>query len=124
VEDVRENVGAPNLHRQRRSPDWCTGYMDLMNEKSSFGEAIEKLVWVDAMVEEYKCIVNNNVWEVVPRSIDKSIVGSIWIFKVRHVVAKSIDKYKEKFVAKEYSKFEGIDYEEIFSSTARYSSTR
>jgi len=42
---------------------------------SSFKEAIEKILWVDAMVEEYKSIVNNSVWEVVPRPTYKSTMG-------------------------------------------------
>ena len=45
-------------------------------EPSSFEEAIEQPIWVDAMVEEYKSIMKNNVWEVVPRLVDKSVVGS------------------------------------------------
>ena len=53
-----------------KSPDQYTSYMDLMIEPvetgpSSFEEAVEKPVWVDAMVEKYESIVKNNVWEVV-----------------------------------------------------------
>jgi len=44
-------------------------------EPSSFQEAVEKPVWVDAMVEEYESIVKKNVCEVVRRPTDKSIVG-------------------------------------------------
>ena len=42
----------------------------------------------------------NSVWEVVPRPTDKSIVGSRWIFKVKHSTNESIEKYKAIFVAK------------------------
>jgi len=60
--------------------------IDLVDtEPSSFKEAIEKHVQVDAMVEEYESIVKNNGCEVVPRQTDKSVVGSRWIFKVKHV---------------------------------------
>ncbi len=38
---------------------------------SSFEEAGGKLVWVDAMVEEYDSIMKNNILEVVPRPEDK-----------------------------------------------------
>jgi hypothetical protein len=33
------------------------------------------------MVEEYDSIVKNSAWEIVPRSVDKSVVGSRWIYK-------------------------------------------
>eukprot|EP00253_Pinus_taeda_P015286 PITA_15286 len=88
-------------------------------EPSSFKEAIKKPVWVDAMVEEYESMVKNNVWKVVPRSVDKSIVGLRWIFKVKHGTNGSIEKYKAIFVSKGYFQVEGIEYEESFSPVAR-----
>ena len=130
VQDARENVGAPsNLRKQTRSLERHTGYMALMAElietkPSYFDEEIEQPIWVDAMVEEYKSIVKKNVWEVVPRPSYKSRVGSRWIFKVKPVADKSIEKYKAIFVAKGYSRVEDIDYEETFSHIARYSSIR
>jgi len=93
-------------------------------ESSSFKEELEKIVWVDAMVEEYESIVKNNVWEVVPRITDKSVVDSSWIFKVKHATDVIIEKYKAITMAKGYSQVEGIDYEETFSPIARYSSIR
>jgi len=32
---------------------------------SSFEEAMQQPIWVDAMVEEYDSIVRNSVWDVV-----------------------------------------------------------
>lgn len=76
------------------------------------------------MVEEYESIIKNSVGEVVSRPTDKSIVGSRWIFKVKHAANGSIEKYNSIFVTKGFSQFEGIDYEETFSPIARYSSIR
>jgi hypothetical protein len=45
-------------------------------EPFSFEEAVQKPIWVDAMVEEYDSIIINNVWQGVPRPIDKSVVSS------------------------------------------------
>ena len=130
MQDVRENVGAPSIfHRHRRSPKWYIGYMALMTklieiDPSSFEEAIEQPVWVDAMVEEYESIAKNNVWEKVPRPTYKSMVGLRWIFKVNQAIDESIEKYKAIFVAKGLFQVEGIDYEETFAPVARYSSIR
>eukprot|EP00253_Pinus_taeda_P022220 PITA_22220 len=71
------------------------------------------------MVEEYESIIKNSVWVVVPRLIDKSVVGLRWIFKVKHATEGSIEKYKARFVAKGYSQVEGIDYEDTFALVAR-----
>ena len=58
--------------------------------------------------------MKNIVWEVVLNIEGKSIVGSKWVFKVKHVADGSIEKYKAIFVAKEFSQVERIDYEETF----------
>lgn len=62
-------MGAPNHRNQRRSPYWYTSYMALLIElvetnESSFEEGIEKPIRVDAMVEGYKSIVKNSVWDM------------------------------------------------------------
>ena len=108
-QDVRENMGAPTSQcKQRRSMDWYIDNMALMSElveiePSSFEEVIEKPIWVDVMVEEYDSIVRNNVWEVVPRPTNKSVVGLRWIYKVKHATYGSIEKHKAKCLAKGFS---------------------
>jgi hypothetical protein len=50
------------------------------------------------------------------------VISSKWIYKIKHVVDGSIEKYKAKFVAHGFSQKEGIDYEERFTLVARYTS--
>lgn len=69
-------------------------------------------------------ILKNDVWDIVPRPEGKSVVSSKWLFKIKHVVDGSIEKYKARFVAKGFSQKEGIDYEETFAPVARYTSIR
>ena len=59
------------------------------------------------MVEEYDSIFKNSAWEIVPRRVDKSVVGSRWIYKVKQVVDGSVEKYKAIFVARGFSQIEG-----------------
>jgi hypothetical protein len=94
------------------------------NEPTCFEEAIQKKEWLDAMTEEYQSIVNNDVFEVVPRQKNKDVVSSKWIYKIKHAVDESIEKHKVIFVAHGFSQNEGIDYEETFSPVARYTSIR
>ena len=44
------------------------------------------------MVEEYDSIVKNNAWEIVPIPVNKLVVGSRWIYKVKKVVDGSVEK--------------------------------
>jgi hypothetical protein len=43
------------------------------------------------------------------------MVTSKWIYKIKHVVDGSVEKYKAGFIARIFSQVEGIDYEEKFS---------
>jgi hypothetical protein len=52
------------------------------------------------------------------------VVTSKWLFKIKHADDGSIEKYKERFVARGFSQKEGIDYDETFTPVRRYTSIR
>ena len=72
-------------------------------EPSPCEEVVEQWLWRDAMVEEYQSIMKNDVWEIVSRLEGKLVVTSRWIYKIKHVVGGSIEKYKARFVARGFS---------------------
>jgi hypothetical protein len=103
----------------RSKPLERLGYMALMTqlidaEPSNYEQVAQHGLWREAMMEEYASIMKNDVWEVVPRTKGKKVVGSNWIYKVKHAGDGSVDKYKACFVAKGFSQREGVDYEETF----------
>jgi hypothetical protein len=60
----------------------------------------------------------------VLRPVGKSVVTSMWLYKIKHAADGSVEKYKARFVARGFSQKEGVDYEETFVPVARYSSIR
>jgi hypothetical protein len=68
--------------------------------------------------------MKNDVWEIVPRPKEKSVVTSKWVYKIKHVAERSVDKYKARFIARGFSQKEGEDYDETFAPVARYTSIR
>jgi hypothetical protein len=94
------------------------------SEPSFHGQASGEQVWKDAMTEEYKSILKNDVWDIVPRPERKSVVTSKWIYKINHTVDGSIEKEKARFVARGFSQIKGVDYDETFSPVAQYTSIR
>ena len=97
-----------------------------INDKEPFTyeEATKYKEWKDSTIEEYHLIMNNDVWERASRPKKKYVVTSKWIYKIRHVPDGSIEKYKEIFVTRGFSRKEGVDYEETFAPMERYTSIR
>ena len=90
------------------------------SEPPTFEEVVEHRQWKDSMNEEYQSIMKNGVWEIVPRPKDKFVVTSKWLYKIKHAADGSTDKYQARFVSRGFSQQEGIDYEETFAPTTRY----
>ena len=104
-----ERYGAPGKnHRERERTRSCSGYVALLcdfidKEPSNYEEVAERKEWKDSMTEEYQLIMNNDVWDIVPRLEQKSVVTSNWIYKIKHAADGSIEKYKARFVAHGFS---------------------
>jgi hypothetical protein len=130
LSDAQGSVGNPKeAVRESKPPERFCSYIAMVSsiresEPSTFEEATSRQVWRDAMMEEYNSIMKNDVWEVVPRPEGKSVVTSKWLYKLKHAVDGSIEKYKARFVAQGFSQFEGVDYDETFAPVARYTSIR
>lgn len=122
MQEVEKYGALDGTFRESKKPK-SYSYMALLSN-ISYEEAIEKQVWLDAMVEEYNSIMKNEVWDLMPRPKNKSVVTSKWIYKIKHANDGSIEKYKAKFVAHGFSQKEGVDYEEKFSPVAQYTSIR
>jgi hypothetical protein len=125
-----EKYGVPKgTMRQVKRPNPFSSYTALMcdlieKEPTYFEESIQKKEWADAMTKEYQSIIKNDVWKIVPRSKSKDVVYSNWIFKIKHVVDGSIEKYKARFFAHGFSQKEGIEYEETFTPVTKYTSIK
>ena len=76
------------------------------------------------MMKEYQSIMNNDVWEILPNLEGQSVVPSKCIYKIKHTIDGSIEKYKAIFLACGFSQKEGNDYEETFSPVSRYTSIK
>ena len=123
-----ERYGTPKeRHREMKRTRSYSSYVSLLceiidKEPSNYEEAAEWKKWKDAMIKEYQSIMKNDVWDVVPRLEGKFVVTSKWIYKIKHAIDGSIEKYKAIFVGRGFSQKEGIDYEETFAPVARYTS--
>ena len=118
--------------RQRRMPNRLQNYDCLfveseIDDPGTINEALNGKrsdQWKEAMKSEYSFLIKNDTWELVPPPEGKNIVGSRWVLKVKRNEDGSIDRFKARLVAQGYSQVKGVDYEEVFSPVARYTSMR
>ena len=129
MEQVR-NLGPV---RQRKWPsrfqddDECLVTSSEIEEPKTVHEALngeQSSQWREAMESEYLSLLKNNTWDLVPPPEGKNVVGSRWVLKVKRDEDGSVDRFKARLVAQGYSYMKGVDYDEVFSPVARYSSVR
>ena len=77
----------------------------------SIDEACKDDHWMQAMKEEVDQIVKNKTWEIVPRTQDKNVIRTKWVFRNKMNEKVEVVRNKVKLVCKGYSQQEGIDYE-------------
>jgi hypothetical protein len=107
--DAQEHVEAPkSTFKKSRPPMRFSSYMALTSsiigyDPTNVEEATYQQLSRDAMMEEYHPIMKNDVWDIVSRPEENSMVGSRWIFKIKHVAYGNIEKHKARFVVKGFS---------------------
>jgi histone deacetylase 1/2 len=71
--------------------------------------------WLQAMQAEYKALMDNNTWSLVPLPPHRKAIGCKWIFRVKENPDGSVNKYKARLVAKGFLQTPGFDFTETFS---------
>ncbi|GJX01377.1 ribonuclease H-like domain-containing protein [Tanacetum coccineum] len=91
--------------------------------KSPF-HALRDPNWKQAMCDEYKSLIDNNTWVLVPRPPNVNIVRSMWLYKHKYNVDGSLSRYEARLVANDRSQQQGIDCDETFSPIAKPATIR
>lgn len=80
--------------------------------------------WKEAMNEEYKSLIENNTWEIVPRPQHRATIDGRWVFWTKRNIDGSVKRHKARFVARGFSQTPGSDYDETFSPVVSHSALR
>ena len=106
------------------SVDYC--YRAVCCVPLTFTEAMtstESGKWKRAMDEEMKSLEENQTFTLTTLPEGRKTVGGRWVYSIKGDI-DGHDQYKARFVAKGYSQRAGIDYGEMFSPTANFTSVR
>lgn len=55
------------------------------------------------MAEEIKTLEANDTWDIVNLPFGRKPIRCKWVYKIKHNVDGTIERYKVELVAKEYS---------------------
>ena len=77
-----------------------------------------------AMQEELNQFERSEVWELVPRPSNQSVIGTRWVFRNKIDENGIIIRNKARLVAQGFNQEKWIDYEETFAPIARLEAIR
>lgn len=83
--------------------------------------------WIAAMKAEFDGCVEQQVWDVVPRSslpAGTNVIPVKWVFKIKTDENGKITKFKARITPKGFKQKFGVDFFEIFANTGKYKSLR
>lgn len=84
-------------------------------EPKTYADVSKDESWIKAMEEELNQIENNQTWELVPRPVDKNVIGTKWVFWTKLNEGEKVTRNKTRLVCKGYSQDEVIDFKETFA---------
>ena len=126
----------PEPTRSRRPPSYLKDYYcsvnidyacaTLIDIPQTYEEAVASQdadKWKAAMDTEVNTLEQNTTWDITTLPEDREIVRGKWVYAVKQAPGEN-PKYKARYVAKGYSQLHGLDYDETFSPTTRFTSIR
>ena len=72
-------------------------------DPDTFAEASGHPTWDATMKEEYKSLLANDTWDLVPLPKGRKFVRCKWVYRTKYGPNGKVDKHKAKLVVKGFS---------------------
>jgi hypothetical protein len=93
-------------------------------EPTSVRQGLADPLWRRAMEEEFQALVSNNTWELVPLPPGAHVITGKWHFRHKFHADSSLERYKARWVCREFTQRPGVDYDETFSPVVKPATVR
>lgn len=80
--------------------------------------------WQEAMVEEYKGLMENQTWTLTHLPPGRKPIGGRWVYAIKYKPDGSIERYKARRVAKGFSQRPEYDFVHTYAPTVMASTVR
>ena len=77
-------------------------------EPKSVKQALQDSKWFSAMTDEFQALKRNNTWTLVPLPPHRNAIGCKWVYRFKENSDGSINRYKDRLVAKGLTKSLGL----------------
>jgi hypothetical protein len=76
------------------------------------------------MQEEYRALMANQTWTLVPRLPGANVVTGKWLFRHKLRADGSLERYKARWVVRGFTQRPGVDFDETFSPVVKSATIR
>nr|KYP72406.1 Retrovirus-related Pol polyprotein from transposon TNT 1-94 [Cajanus cajan] len=104
-------IGTTEKHEEEKEPETVI-------------EALKRLKWRKAMNSEFKALISNGTWTLVPYQGQENVIDSKWVFKTKYKADGTVERRKARLVAKGFQQTAGVDFDETFSPVIKASTMR
>ena len=102
----------------------CAAEMDKPKTMNQAKKRPDTVKWMKAAQEEMDSLLEHDTWSLTKPPLGRKVIGSKWVFKIKHDENGHAERYKCRLVAQGYTQAQGIDYHETFAPVARFGSIR
>jgi hypothetical protein len=80
--------------------------------------------WLAAIHSEYDSLIGRHTWDLVRLPAGRKTVRCKWVFKTKRHANGSIARYKVRLCGKGFSQVHGLDFNETFAPTVKFTTLR
>jgi hypothetical protein len=122
---LQNTIRLPDYPREVLSDAYLATIGESMYEPQTLQEAMTSSAthhWKEAIRRELQALHDNQTWKLVPLPKGCKPTHNKWVFKIKYIATREIEKYKARLVAKGFTQKQGVDFSETYAPIIRHDS--